>query len=277
MGGMRRLVVLAFAVGIGWSGHALASGGCGSLWYGQAGTYTDVAPPDVVPWMRAQCKYDADFDDCSLVALGHEVAVTAEWIGLEACQERPYPLGYDDIVGFSAIVTFVPDEPLRPGEVYTLVCGSGYDKRDHISFTVTAAPAAPPEPVEVTEARLVRGDDEGCCAKGDVIELEIANTKALYLRQGGRIEASYPNGQVFSIERSWYDGGIELPGTHEDIELTPVAANGVRGATIRLTRKDVTDTGVYLPCGIAGGGGPSAAWLLVPLWWIHRARRRRRA
>lgn len=230
---------------------------------------TITVPTDFQPWLMIWCAVLDEFppSDCSLRAHDHEVAVALELRDPSCDTYGP--------------LTFAPAETLRPGRRYTLAC-RGADVAWSFTTREDDSRAAPPEEVVITSAVHTQEDDDGPCNVGDLLELTFAGHPATYVGEGGRIEAAYPDGRIFAIvaERSFVAGYEEvdaiLPIVDGPIDFTPVAADGQRGPTTRLTPADIRRQAVYIPCAVAPHGSPLAPWLLVSVAWIRAHRRRRR-
>jgi hypothetical protein len=235
-------------------------------------------PTDFRPWMTIDCFTLTDYPlgVCSLRADDHDVPVTLELDGDERC-DTP------GLYGVEPIVTFVPAEPLRPGREYALTCENREEEAEYWTFTTREDedPAAPPDEIVIASAVHTQGDEDGCCGGGDLLELTFTDYQAAYLREGGRIDVLYPDGQAFPIIPSRlyeqvYDLDVVLPLAGGPIDLTPIAADGRRGPTTRFNPDNARRQAVYVPCAVAPRGAPLAPWLLVPFAWMHAHRRRRR-
>lgn len=243
----------------------------------------DGFPVDAEIWLHVSC--GTTTSGCSLIAEDHTVALAIAAVGDEVCS-----LDYRDVYDTSDyVLRLTPNEPLLPAHTYRLECealvedevGRSEVGEERVIEVVTRADGAPSSPaieVVVAGARQVRSDSSLCwCDPGDAVALDLGDLDEAYLREGGRIEATYPNGQVFPIaaafERS--SGEVHLPYTDGPIELTPVAANGTRGATVRVEPDDVDDQAVYIPCRSSMAGPSRALWWLGPVLWIGWRRRRR--
>lgn len=260
---MRRLLpVLALATGVTFAGHAGALTCDWWRWHIDFGG--DEVPVDITPWVHASC--GERFDNCRLASDTHLVAVTARARGEAACELASVESAYGAEGGF--LVYFTPHELLLPGQTYRLSCAE--DSEDRVLTTrANDEPAAPPEPVLV-QVRYVQGDDGGCCGGGDMLAFTMQSPWPQLLDEGGLIEVLYPNGELVPLITS-----MELPGSLGPLELTPIAADGTRGSTTRITRDDIHVEPVYIPCSVSSRGSGLAMWLLVPLLWIgaHRLRR----
>lgn len=238
----------------------------------------EAVPIDFHPWLHMGCpdgSVDEQFGTCTLETTGHTVAVTLETSGTcEPLKEPAY--------GFSPeyVVYFVPGEPLMPGWTYRLVC-TGQPESDW-SFTTrpSDAPATPAEAVSA-KVRYRQGDEDGCCARGDYLVIDVGERVVPYLSEGGLIEVLYPTGEVVPLNdevlRSAASVGepVEIPPSFGPLELTPVAANGARGKATRIERDDIYVEPVYIPCAVSRGSTALALWLLGPLLWIGTRGRRR--
>lgn len=281
---MLRFLALALAFTLGWVTleRPAAALSCDMTAPWSAYWDFEAVPVDVTPWMHVRCSPgppEEEFGACTLVSGDHEVSITLETRGTENCDLSSDDWTYRYEREYLAV--FVPDAALLPGRSYTLDC-EAYGADLTLDTRASDAPASPPVEVDVTSALLAQGDDAGCCGgRGDVLELEVAEFAALpYLQEGGLIEATYPDGQVFwLVDRGRYFSGgadIILPPTDGPVELTPVAADGQRGPTTRLGPGDIRTQAVYIPCEISSGSPSLALWLLAPMLWIAAHGRRRR-
>ncbi|PCC69735.1 hypothetical protein SAMN02745121_04160 [Nannocystis exedens] len=239
-------------------------------------------PVDVLPWMVMRC---ADIeaavpDDCALVAGDTRIEVTVELRGASVCES-------EEAETFDVVAQFVPAEPLAPGEIYELDCGAfaeyAEDSRSPGTLHVRAddEPAAPPVALGELEAREVRSEPQSCgltgfatCEIPDYIALSI-DFSAEYFRQGGYVEAAYADGQLVAVSGSDPDLEAKIPPGPGPIALTPVAADGTRGPTVMLDEADIApDLDGGSGCTVGSGGIAPALWLLGPLAWSFRRRRR---
>lgn len=236
---------------------------------------TVTIPVDGQPWEYHYCNTDyfSPPSECELVGDSGTVPVDVEHVGASACN-----IDYLDLIdntGQQYIVRYVPAAPLTPGEKYVLECKDG--PRGELRVRNDATPSAPPPALAVADAHYSR-DDDGCCGSGDTLQLQIDGLDDPAMREGGVVEAVYPNGQTFALA-GLSEGRVELPPIDGTITLTPVAANGVRGETIEFAAGDVDGDLVYIPCKIAARTAPASLWMLAPFAWMfaHGRQRRRRA
>lgn len=239
-------------------------------------------PVDVEFWELRGCAFGlAVPSGCRLEREDEVIPVSIETFGSEQCDVDDSYVGdnYPD-----AIVHFVPERPLTPNRTYYFECdangpSANDDQGQHTEVRSRLDPTPATRPGSLAEVGLeyVRGDD-GCCSTGDRLELRF-DFEAAWLQEGGYIEAVYDDGQVFATNGSGsFDGGpIWMPPTDGGLSLTPVAANGERGETLRFGEDDIDRQLVYMPCAVNGGAPPLAWWLFAPLVWIGVLGRRRRA
>lgn len=272
--------LLALAV-LGGAGRAAATSCAPPPWeqsYASPLVNDSVAVPvDAHPWQFHSC-YDGSFSapsDCQLVGTDDTVAVEVELAGTEGCE-----LDYIDLLDATSqqyIRRLVPAAPLTPGERYRLECP---DESSYGEVVVRddTAPSAPPPAIAVADAHYSR-DNNGCCGSGDSLELRIDGLDDPAFDEGGIIEVTYPNGQIFAFAGLGDSDIIEVPPTEGTILLTPVAADGSRGETVELDAGEVTGDLVYIPCTVAARTPPAPLWLMAPFAWIiaHGRRRRGRA
>lgn len=228
---------------------------------------TEDIPVDAHPWRLYSC--ELELDACILEAEGFSGLADPIRLGSN-CRA-----GADE-VGFGELVEYVPREPLLAGTKYTMSCPGGILDETWIEFTVADAAASPPGEVILREVRIGRGTDGGCCpGGGDHLLVRLDELDAPYLLEGGRIELRYPTGEVYPISVS-DEAELRLPLTAGPLEFTPVAANGVRGETVRLEPEEIGEReAVYIPCAVGGTRPDLALWLLAPLLWIAGRRTRR--
>lgn len=240
----------------------------------------EAVPVDFRPWMHMSCpegSTEAQFGSCTLVSAALTVAVTLESSGTcEPLQESVY--GYNP----ERVVYFVPAEPLLPGRTYHLECTGQPDAEWSFTTRASTEPAAAPEAVSA-EIRRKQGDPDGCCGGSDYLVVEGVDHTARYLVEGGLIEVSYPTGEVVPISGGTLKSAadlqlsVEIPPSSGPLELTPIAADGTRGAATRIERRDIFVEPLYIPCAVSKGSNALALWLLGPLLWIGARGRRRRA
>ncbi|PCC72006.1 hypothetical protein SAMN02745121_08264 [Nannocystis exedens] len=240
-------------------------------------------PVDVEFWELRSCAYSFEVPSgCRLERGDDVIPVAVEVDGADHCDVEPSYVSdgnYPD-----AIVRYVPERPMIPNRAYVLACdANGPQANDEqgeytvVRSRLDPAPAAAPGALDDIELEFKRGDD-GCCATGSYLELRLDHEQP-WLREGGYVEVLYDDGQVFAVDgpNSW-SGAIEMPPTEGGLDLTPVAADGTRGETLRLDRGDYDRELIYIPCAVSGGNAsPLALWLLAPLLWIGAHGRRRRA
>ncbi|WAS94720.1 hypothetical protein [Nannocystis punicea] len=228
---------------------------------------TEDVPVDAHPWRFFECG-GFEPESCILEADGYSGFADPVRHGAN-CDV--------DEAGFGYFIEYVPRDPLIAGKTYTMNCGtSGVFDEGLNEFTVGDAPASPPGEVALREVRIERGNDGGCCpGDGDQLLVRIDELDAPYLREGGWIELLYPTHEVFPISVIG-PSEIRLPLTAGPLEFTPVAANGVRGETVRLEPSEIGDReAVYIPCAVGRARSELALWLLAPLLWIAGRRKRR--
>ena len=234
-------------------------------------------PVDVSPWMVMRCEdIEATVpDDCALVSGDTRIDVTVELSGANFCTET-----------FGVVAQFAPAEPLAPGAVYQLDCGAfaAYPEDSRSPGTLhvreDAAPAAPPEALGELDAREAAPESHSCgptglapCEVPGYIALSI-DFSAQYFAEGGYVEAAYADGQLVVVSGPAQGAEARIPPGPAPIALTPVAADGERGATVTLTEADIApdpDAG----SGCRMGAVAPALWLLGPLAWTFTRRRRR--
>lgn len=259
---LRRLVLSGLCcVVLEGEARATSCPGPAYWWYDEHRLSRDDAPVDVRPWTRYSCYWQRPEDEygaCSLVAPDHEVSVA---------------LDNDDCA--AEILFFVPDEELLPGRKYALICAEkGIHAIAWIETRASSEPAAPPEEVEVVTARYLQGD-ESCCGS-DHVEVELADEFPAFLLEEGFIEVIDEHGGLHVIGRD-RARDIKLPPMLE-FSFTPIAADGTRGPTTRIGRRELEREAIYIPCAVTGGSPSFALWLMAPLLWMRaHGRRRRRA
>ena len=219
-------------------------------------------PVDAHPWLLLDCHREVT--DCSFVAEDH--AVSVDVVRLGECPSRRAK---------RQTLEFAPQEPLLPGRAYTLECSEPSSLYDaSITTRASEAPASPPSAVVVREAWIEREPD-ALCSAADPLRLALDELDVPYLLEGGRIEVAYPDGQIFPLTADYTDDGRYLPTTQGPLELTPVAADGSRGETVRTGELRYREA-VYIPCSVAGEQSPWALCVLAPVLAIGVANRRRR-
>ncbi|MCY1061008.1 hypothetical protein [Nannocystis sp. SCPEA4] len=232
---------------------------------------TEDVPVDAHVWRFFHCGFEPEA--CTLTADGFLGVAEVIDIGSNCSDDGT------DLVGFGELVEYVPQQPLVAGRTYTLKCPvtSVWGDVEEQVFTVRTSdtPSAAPEDVELREIRIKRGQDGGCCTNGDELLVALDGLDAPYLREGGRIELRYATGEVFPIGTD-AEPEFLLPLPDGPLELTPVAANGVRGTVLRIEPEDIGEReAVYIPCSVGQRHFGAALWLLAPLLWIAGRRRRR--
>ena len=248
---------LSCSEGPWWSGGTTQIGGDTDGDGDPEDDWTVSAPAEPVPvdarlWQFFSCYYE--LEPCSFTSEAHTVQV--DRVQVSECTRE----------GRGRIVELVPREPLWAGHTYTNGCA--YSEQ---SFTTREGAAAAPEPVRVTEIGLDRGQD-GPCSRGDRLDLVLAGLDAAYLREGGRIELTYPEGHVLPVTEKTlsFDG---FPETDGPITLTPVAVDGARGEAVRVEEIRYNQA-VLVPCAVGEPGPWHALWVVGPLLWLARRRRR---
>jgi len=274
------------------------SGYCNRPTWSQTGAFWQDADPtlkipvDAAPWLLRPCGRQVAPLNCALIVDGERFPVEAEAVGAEACD-----LGYYDVSQASPTViqTLHPDEPLPPGATAVLDCASddepytseyytgrygysgyGYGDPEPLTFTVRLSqiPAAPPGALNFVAIHYTRGDENQCDPGGDYLSLQI-DFDATFLREGGYIEAIYPDGQAFAIIKPTDDGTAWLPATRGPLTLTPVAIDGQRGESLVLDEDDMTEDLVYIPgCSVDPANRGPGLLALACLLAVRRRRRR---
>lgn len=242
-------------------------------WAGRDGALlvTEDVPPDAHLWRYFHCGLDPQ--PCTLEHGGFVGATEIIRHGSNCDDDRR------GLIGFGELVEYVPQQPLGAGQTYTLKCPltTVHEEVAEQTFTVRASdsPSAAPEDLELREIRIKRGDDGGCCGSGDELIVALDGLDAPYLREGGRIELLYSTGEVFPIGMD-AESELLLPLPEGPLELTPVAANGVRGTVLRIEPEDIGQReAVYIPCSVGQRHFGAALWLFAPVLWIAGRRRRR--
>lgn len=265
-------VFVGAAVFVCAPGAARATSCVTPAWQGRDGalTVTEDVPVDAHLWRYLHCGLDPM--PCTLE--GYGFATTELVRPASNCDDDRF-----DQIGFGEFVEYIPLQPLVPDRTYTLKCpfSTVHEEVEEQTFTTRAsdAPSAPPQDVELREIRIKRGDDGGCCGSGDELVVALDGLDAPYLLEGGRIELLYSTGEVFPIDKN-SDSELLLPLPDGPLELTPVAANGVRGEVLRIEPEDIGEReAVYIPCAVGQRHFGAALWLFVPLLWIAGRRRRR--
>lgn len=242
-------------------------------------------PVDAAPWLLRHCTYyEQPTGDCALIADGLRIPVDVEQVG--RCD-----IDFDSRLDQGTphvIQTLRPSQPLPPGATLALECTdddddpyAGYYNQGNDSYEPDAPltlqirtsniPSAPPGELTDLAIHYTRSDPNTCGPEGDYLALTL-DFDAPFLREGGHIEAQYPNGQVFSVVGPTEDGVAWLPGTRGPLLLTPVAIDGQRGEPIQIDEGDMTSDRVYIPgCSVAPLKNPS----LLALLWLASIRRRR--
>jgi hypothetical protein len=263
------LVAVAATSGVLYGGAPAGASSCRSFPWWQGGSELESedpyewrasAPSDPVPvdarlWQLLTC--DDEPEPCSFVTPGHVVTVDREPV--TGCTERRR---------FGYFVELVPRDLLLAGRTYANHCVPGLP-----TFTTREGPAAPPEPVAVAAVGLDRGLDAPC-SRGERLDLVLDDIDAAYLREGGRIELGYPEGHVLPVTEKTYGYGEGFPASDGPITLTPVAADGTRGETVRFDKIRYNQA-VLLLCAVGEQGSWQALWSLVPIAWVFASRRRR--
>ena len=278
---------------LGIAGGAVAGSvtGCGycknSPWFEVPGAWAQGAgrleiPVDAAPWLLRPCRHRDAPDDCALVVGGVAIPV-------EATIEGACDLSLDQLLeyppGEYVIQTLRPSQPLPAGADVVLDCDhpetSEYDSEYRYSdygqtalpltlkIRASGAPAAPPGPLTMLELQYTRDDPNLSCTDGDYIEARV-DFDAPFLREGGYIMVTYPDGQVYPFFAPDDDGVVVLPASRGTLKFTPVAINGERGETVEVDASAIADELVYIP-GCTQSDSPGALALLVPLR-EHRAR-----
>lgn len=256
-------------------------------------------PVDAAPWLLRTCANRGIPPGCALVVDGVEVRVRPEINGQDAC-------GLDDeeaiaAEGGPAVIQHLrPQDPFPPGALVTLDCGDDdeepgyywYNQDDgyfnysyswgfdglqgspQLRIRASSEPAAAPGELTVIELHYTRGDPYDSCIV-DTLEVKV-DFGAQFLKEGGYVEVTYPNGEVFQFSRPNDDGVAVLPAAREVLRFTPVAIDGERGETIEVGPDQFTGDRVYIPsCAVDPEQGAGAAGLLA-LTVLAVARRRRR-
>ena len=289
-----------FLIPLGLTGAALGLAGCDSYcfdrptWSQNGAFWREDAeieiPVDAAPWLLRPCDHRVAPLDCSLIVDGERISVVDESVGGEACDLDYYsdlPQAYPTV-----IQTLHPSQPLAPGATAVLDCEGdddpysseyytsnsyyfSYGDPGPQSFTVRASqiPAAPPGALGFVAIHYTRADENQCGPKGDYLAVQI-DFDAEYLREGGYVEAIYPDGQALAIFEPTDDGTAWLPGTRGPLTLTPVAIDGQRGESVVIDEDDMTEDLVFIP-GCSVDPTPRAPGLLA-LTWLLAVRRRRR-
>ncbi|MDC0721612.1 hypothetical protein [Nannocystis bainbridge] len=238
-------------------------------------------PIDAQFWELRSCTYELDMpSNCRLERGDDVIPVDIDLDGADHCEVDPTYVG--DGNNPDVIVRYVPTRSMIPNRAYVLACDTNGPPANNDSFQHTVVrsrldpePAAAPGSLDDLVLEYKRGDD-GCCSTGDWMELQLDHEQT-WLREGGYVEAMYDDGQVFVVNGPdpWSER-IEMPPTNKGLALTPVAANGVRGETLRLERGDYDRELVYVACAFTRNPSPLALWLIAPLLWIGTLGRRRR-
>ncbi len=286
---------------LGLTGAALGLVGCSSFcldtptWSQNGAFWRDDAeleiPVDAAPWLLRPCDSRVAPLDCSLIVDGQRISVVDESVGGEACDLDNYsdwPQVYPTV-----IQTLRPSEPLTPGATVFLDCEGDDDPYSSEYYTVNAyyfsydddpgppafsvrasqIPAAPPGTLDFIAIHYTRADENQCGPQGDYLSVQI-DFDAEYLREGGYVEAIYPDGQALAIFKATDDGTAWLPATRGPLTLTPVAIDGQRGESLVIDEDDMTEDLVFIP-GCSVDPTPRAPGLLA-LTWLLAVRRRRR-
>lgn len=283
----RLALVACLTLGLWARPEPAAARSCASWgWGGDYGSamFFDGAevPADVAPWMVMRCTdiEAAAPDDCALVNGDARIDVTVALRGTSICES-------EDAETFSVVAQFVPAEPLAAGAVYELDCGAfaAYPEDSRSPGTLhvrdDAAPAAPPEALGELDAREAEPESHSCgptglapCEVPGYIALSI-DFSAQYFAEGGYVEAAYADGQLVVVSGPAQDDEARIPPGPLPVALTPVAADGKRGATVLLIEADIaSDPDAGSGCKMGAGGVAPAVWLLGPLAWTFTRRRR---
>lgn len=226
-------------------------------------------PVDARPWIHEFCQGDLTYEDCVLVDEDEIIPVLSETDGDRGCDTTD-----SHFEGPFRVRRFIPDRPLTPGSSYDLECDG--QRRGELTVRTDMSPAAPPMALEVARAYYAR-DADSCCAHGDTIELTFADLDAPYLKEGGYIEVTYPNGETIALTKPDDEDPLVLPGTREQLKFAPVSASGERGEELLFDPRHIDGDLVYVACGVTGVRSPLTLWLLVPFLYIAARRVRRRA
>lgn len=263
----------------------------GELW--SAGQRTLEIPVDAAPWLLRPCDHPVP-EDCALIVNGARVPVEFDEIGAAACD-----LDADELLPESTphvIHTLRLPQPLPPGATATLDCGYydnpytpdyyALESYDYFSYSSGPDlpltlhvrngpnPAAPPAPLTHLDVHYTRVDPNDCDPASNYLALSL-DFDAAFLRQGGYIEAAFPNGQVFAIHSPAWDGRIRLPGASGPVKLTPVAVDGQRGDPVEVDPDEISADAVYIPdsCAVDPDAGPASLLALTALLALRRRRR----
>lgn len=230
--------------------------------------HAEQIPVDGWPWEYVGCGSEVR-DDCVLRAGEQIIPLSVETTGETVCSYGDRFAGdfFPDYIR-----TFVPDEPLVPGQRYELTCSSPI-RRQFVIARASAEASAPPETLEIAAA-VERQGDTSCCGVGDFLEITFGDLSAAYLMEGGYIEVAFPDMSVATILTG--DTTVALPLIDGTFRFTPVAANGDRGATLEFDPDEARKEAVYLPCTVDPRKRSIGLWLLAPLAWTGAQTRRRR-
>ena len=158
---------------------------------------------DAHPWRVEYCDdgQPAELEDCSLVddATEDAIAVEPRAIGTEICGVPYHEL--PDYTSQQFVRSFAPAQPLTAGHVYRLECDG--DPQGTVHVRDDAAPAAAAAAPELVDVYYRRGDPGRCDGRGDTIEFRVGDPMAAYLRDGGYIEARYPDGRTYGFNPWW--------------------------------------------------------------------------
>ena len=242
-------------------------------------------PIDAHPWFYTQFAPVEDVDihapwQCALQSSDDLIPITVE-PGLLLTSERP-PLNGSTPEGGSPafvleIVRLVPSRDLAPPTTYSIECSdSPYGViSDDLELTTRAdtKPSLAPPQLEIVDAYIRRGDDDGCDSLRN-IRVEFDDFDPAFFAEGGLIEAKHSAGQTFPITEV-FDGARGLHLLNEgDYTLTAVAADGERSEPRVLDVSTLRDEGVYLPdCSVTNEPAPRTLWILAPLLLLVRRRR----
>lgn len=238
----------------------------------QAPTGIVEIPIDGHLWWYGHCgsRPSGSLEDCALVRGDQRIGFTIEIDGEAVCELPEEELLPDTEA--EVIFHLIPEDTLVSSTIYTVDCESFTVPWDELTTRANGVPSIVPPTLPAVEVRNRRGDD-GCCPPGDHLSVEFEGLEQQFLDDGGYIEIAYPSGQRMPFGSTWFTLN-KLPMTEGPIELTPVAADGQRGETVRV--EDIRSDLVYVACSLVKGSSGQGLWILAAIAWIGVGARRRR-
>jgi len=213
---------------------------------------------DAKPWFVRSCEPVSE--GCGLfVDLELKTPIDAT-VEVHGCDEPPS-------LGISQIT---PHEQLVAGQVYFFGCENS-EEGAALVVRDDELPAMAPPTFDTAHVQLRRSRN---ICEGRELELDVdfSTYPAEFFAEGGRAEVEYSDKAIYIPDLTiepWI-----LPYTEDDITITLVATNGVRGEPLTVSGEEFAPAGIS--CAIDVTGKKSAPWLLVPFFWVFWGRRGRR-